>query len=121
MRFLFSNCERCGGPHTSETCQVREVLPVTTIEMAWARQGGYFDMYRNYNPVGHGDTFDEMVDRARERCEAAYESGHKARLGGCHRVLANPDNDREHRSWLAGWDAADKELDDKVLKAVWES
>ncbi len=40
----------------------------------------------------------------------AFEFGKAARKRGCWRVLANPASDEESREWLAGWDAADDEL-----------
>jgi hypothetical protein len=40
---------------------------------------------------------------------SAFACGRLARLRGCFRILVNA-NEKEHRDWLAGWDAADREL-----------
>ena len=40
---LFSNCTKCGGPHSTERCPDPDVAPGNREAMEFERSRGYFD------------------------------------------------------------------------------
>lgn len=61
---------------------------------------------RKYDPIGDGQSFDELVEQA----ERAYQAGRRARRAGCYRLLFAPESKAEERRWLSGWDDEDAEI-----------
>lgn len=54
--------------------------------------------------------------------QSAFESGRRARLSGCHRVLANPASAEELREWQSGWDTQNQQMRSLSVgfRVVWD-